>query len=304
MSWWPSALSNARWELIGPTLTAWWAERRGKGLDWTPFTTLYVARAGIPWRYLRQDFTPWETVYGYFAAWQKEGVLDQLNGLLQRLVRQAGGRSAEPSACLPHSTLGLLFGVDKFHHHTDRRGDPHAAGPAGLRGLRPAWPEPAGADGRVRLCAQAEGIALRLDAAEIQVRRPVAGRGGHSAFVSGKKQQNTMKAATVTADYKGRTLWSDTLRPGRMPDATAGRNEGIAVCFQHYPDVEVLLDDGCLGLRRDHPGQAITPPRKPNKSALPDVHAYWDRSRHWHSSDRITVERAIVGLVSDRTKTT
>nr|WP_076682029.1 hypothetical protein [Streptomyces alfalfae] len=29
----------------------------------------------------------------------------------------------------------------------------------------------------------------------------------------------------------------------------------------------MLLDDGYLGLRRDHPGQAVTPPRKPNKIA-------------------------------------
>lgn len=27
---------------------------------------------------------------------------------------------------------------------------------------------------------------------------------------------------------------------------TAARNEGIAVCFRHFPDVEVLLDDGYL----------------------------------------------------------
>ncbi|ALO91340.1 Transposase [Streptomyces hygroscopicus subsp. limoneus] len=80
--------------------------------------------------------------------------------------------------------------------------------------------------------AQAEGVELRLDATEIQVRRPPAGRGGRRAFVSGKKKQNTMKA-TVIADWRGRTLWTDTLRPGRMHDATAARNEGIAVCFQH-----------------------------------------------------------------------
>ncbi|MEU3694013.1 hypothetical protein [Streptomyces narbonensis] len=30
--------------------------------------------------------------------------------------------------------------------------------------------------------------------------------------------------------------------------ATAARNEGVAVCFQHFSEVEVLLDDGCLGL--------------------------------------------------------
>jgi hypothetical protein len=29
-----------------------------------------------------------------------------------------------------------------------------------------------------------------------------------------------------------------------MHNATAARNGGITVCFQHFPDVEVLLDDG------------------------------------------------------------
>jgi hypothetical protein len=51
---------------------------------------------------------------------------------------------------------------------------------------------------------RAEGIELGLDATEIQVRRPPAGRGGRRAFVSGKKKQNTTKA-TVTADWQGRT---------------------------------------------------------------------------------------------------
>lgn len=126
---------------------------------------------------------------------------------------------------------------------------------------------------------QAEGVELRLDATEIQVRRPPASRGGRRAFVAGKKKQNTMKA-TVIADWQGRTLWTDALRPGRMHDATAVRNEGIAMCFQHFPDVEVLLDDGYLGLSRDHPGQAITPPRKPRPGALPGRVQQWGRDRH------------------------
>lgn len=110
--------------------------------------------------------------------------------------------------------------------------------------------------------------------------------------MSGKKKQNTMKA-TVVADHRGRTLWTDALRPGRMHDATAARNEGIGICFQHYPDVEVLLDDGYLGLRRDHPGQAVTPPRKGNKISPPEVLQARQRARHRHSSKRITVEHAL-----------
>ncbi|MCX4524628.1 IS5 family transposase [Streptomyces sp. NBC_01551] len=106
----PSDLSDARWELLEPILSAWRAERRGKGLDIgrpperdlrrIMDAALYVDRTGIPWRYLPHDFAPWETVYGYFAAWQKDGVFEQLNGLLRRLVREAEGRDAEPTACV------------------------------------------------------------------------------------------------------------------------------------------------------------------------------------------------------------
>lgn len=96
------------------------------------------------------------------------------------------------------------------------------------------------------------------------------------------------------------TLWIDALRPGRTHDATAARNEGVAICFRHVPDVEVLLDDGYLGLSRDHRGQAITPPRNPDREhcpaepgALPGRVEQWERDRHGHSSDRITVEHAL-----------
>jgi transposase len=106
----PSDLSDARWELIEPVLTAWRFERRGRALDFgrppehelreIMNAILYVDRTGVQWRYLPHDFPPWETVYGYFAKWQKEGVFAQLNGLLRELVRKKEGRNAEPSACV------------------------------------------------------------------------------------------------------------------------------------------------------------------------------------------------------------
>jgi transposase len=106
----PSDLSDARWKLIEPVLTAWRAERRSKGLDIgrppehdlrAIFNAiLYIDRTGIPWRYLPHDYPPWPTVYGYFAHWQKDGVFTQLNGMLRRLVRTAEGRDPEPTACV------------------------------------------------------------------------------------------------------------------------------------------------------------------------------------------------------------
>ncbi|MFI1972566.1 transposase family protein [Streptomyces cinnamoneus] len=192
---------------------------------------------------------------------------------------------------LPHAVLALLFGVDRS---TVTRAIGEIRILLAERGC--AVPDRPGLRLRtladVFAYAHAEDIELRLDATEIQVRRPPAGRGGWCAFVSGKKKQNTMKA-TVIADWRGRTLWTDSLRPGRMHDATAARTEGIAVCFQHFPDVEVLLDDGYLGLSRDHRELAITPPRRPRPGALPGRVEQWERDRQGHSSDRITLEHAL-----------
>jgi hypothetical protein len=75
--------------------------------------------------------------------------------------------------------------------------------------------------------------------------------------------------------------------------ATSARTEGIAVCFQYFSDVEVLLDDGPIARSRDHRGLTITPPRKPRPGALPDRVEQRERDRHEHSSDRITVEHAL-----------
>ncbi|MFD6950048.1 MULTISPECIES: hypothetical protein [unclassified Nocardiopsis] len=76
-------------------------------------------------------------------------------------------------------------------------------------------------------------------------------------------------------------------------DATEVRTGGIDSCSRYFPQAEVLLDNGCLGLRRDRPDRFRTPPREPNKSALPDVHERWEYHRHAHSSNRVTVEHAL-----------
>jgi transposase len=106
----PSDLSDARWELIEPVLAAWRYERRGRALGFgrpaeldlreIMNAILYVDRTGVQWRYLPHDFPHWNSVYGYFAKWQKDGIFAQLNGLLRELVREQEGRNAEPSACL------------------------------------------------------------------------------------------------------------------------------------------------------------------------------------------------------------
>ncbi|WP_425560891.1 IS5 family transposase, partial [Luedemannella helvata] len=61
---------------------------------------LYVVRTGCSWRQLPADFPPWQTVYWYFARWEKQGVTERMLGELRRRVRRGQGRNDEPSAGL------------------------------------------------------------------------------------------------------------------------------------------------------------------------------------------------------------
>lgn len=140
--------------------------------------------------------------------------------------------------------------------------------------------------------AAAEGVKLRVDGTEVQVRRPRAGRPGRRALVSGKKKQNTIKA-TAVSDGRGRLLWLGAFRPGRMHDVTALRTDGLQDLLRRHPDAQAEVDSGYQGLARDFPAQVSAPPKKPRKDAPPEETARWDRQRHQQSSQRICVEHAI-----------
>jgi DDE superfamily endonuclease/Helix-turn-helix of DDE superfamily endonuclease len=140
--------------------------------------------------------------------------------------------------------------------------------------------------------AAAEGVELRIDGTEVQVRRPRANRPGRRAFVSGKKKQNTIKP-TVISDERGRLLWCGATHPGRMHDVTALRSEGVEDLLRQYPKVKARVDSGYRGLARDFSEQVVAPPRKPPKDADEAQRAEYDAARHAQSSQRICVEHAI-----------
>ncbi|WP_225102338.1 transposase [Streptomyces sp. CoH27] len=139
--------------------------------------------------------------------------------------------------------------------------------------------------------AAAEGIKLRIDGTETQVRRPKAHRSGRCAFVSGKKKQNTMKTTTIS-DRQGRTLWSGADRPGRMHDQTAMRTEGIAEQLRLHPTVKAEVDEGYRGLANEFPDQISAPPKKPKHDALLGERYAWREQRRRQSSRRICVGHA------------
>jgi transposase len=100
-------LSDARCALIEPMLSAWRARRAGLGIakiqhDLREIVNaiLYVNRTDVAWEYLPHDFPPYKTVHGYFALWEKEGITEAIHDALRSKVRQAAGRSPEPTAAI------------------------------------------------------------------------------------------------------------------------------------------------------------------------------------------------------------
>jgi DDE superfamily endonuclease len=192
---------------------------------------------------------------------------------------------------LPHAALAVFYGV---HRSTITRAVHEIRPLLAARGFA----VPGHTELRLRTLADvfayaaAQGVRLRLDGTEVQVRRPAANRPGRRAFVSGKKKQNTSKA-TAVSDQAGRLLWLGAFRPGRMHDVTAVRTEGIEDLLRCYPDVRAEVDTGYQGLARDFPAQVSAPPKKPAKDAPPEETARWEQQRYQQSSARICVEHAI-----------
>lgn len=191
---------------------------------------------------------------------------------------------------LPHAALALFYEVDRS---TITRAVHEVRPLLAARGF--AVPGKPGLRLRtladVFAYAAAEGIELRIDGTEVQVRRPPANRPGRRAFVCGKKRQNTKKAAVVT-DEAGRTLWTGAVRPGRMHDQTALRTEGISDLLERFPRVKTKVDAGYRGLAKQFPDQVCAPPLKPRTGAPPGEAAQWEAARKAQSSQRICVEHA------------
>jgi transposase len=106
----PTDLSDARWALAGPVLSAWRAARAAAALPVAPppehdlreivNAILHVNRAGCAWELLPHDFPPPKTAYGYYAKWEKDGTTQAIRDLLHGKAREQAGRAPEPTAAI------------------------------------------------------------------------------------------------------------------------------------------------------------------------------------------------------------
>ena len=98
----PSDLSDVEHFILEPLIPPAKTGGRSRSVNMREIVNaiFYVLRSGCAWRMLPHDLPPWQTVYGYFNTWRKEGVWETMNDALRGCVRHAAGREIEPSAAI------------------------------------------------------------------------------------------------------------------------------------------------------------------------------------------------------------
>jgi putative transposase len=60
----------------------------------------YITKTGAQWRMLPTDFPPWQTVYGYYYRWRKDGTWLTIHDELRAEVRQEVGKDEQATAAI------------------------------------------------------------------------------------------------------------------------------------------------------------------------------------------------------------
>jgi transposase len=114
-----SDLSDERWALIEPVITAWKARHPSVSGHEGRYemreivnALLYQSRTGCQWDYLPHDLPPSGVVKYYFYKWRDDGTDQVIHDLLRWQVREKKGRLADPSlVVLDTQSLHAAAGV-------------------------------------------------------------------------------------------------------------------------------------------------------------------------------------------------
>ncbi|WP_407942102.1 IS5 family transposase [Methylicorpusculum oleiharenae] len=97
----PTDLNDRKWKLIQDLFSAALpgGPPRQVNLRKIVNAILYMARSGCAWRLLPlNDFPPYQTVYGYYRRWIKDGTWERIHDTLRAQVRRKAGRHKHPTA--------------------------------------------------------------------------------------------------------------------------------------------------------------------------------------------------------------
>jgi transposase len=96
-------MTDEEWELIADLVAPYWRPGRiGRPVKVDRRRVVdaifYVAATGCQWRALPACYPNWNTVHRYHLTWSRDGTWEQIASRLAAAVREAEGRSAEPTA--------------------------------------------------------------------------------------------------------------------------------------------------------------------------------------------------------------
>jgi putative transposase len=99
----PTDLTNEQWEMLQSMLPERTWRPGGPGrppCDRRRIVNgiLYVNKTGCQWRLVPKEFGHWNTIYGYFKRWRRDGVWARVMETLRQWERRCLGRKPEPSA--------------------------------------------------------------------------------------------------------------------------------------------------------------------------------------------------------------
>ena len=127
-------LTDAQWATLAPLLPA--ASGMGRPPKWTKRQLIdgirWRIRVGAPWRDVPEQYAAWQTIYGLFRRWQRDGTWARLLAALQAHADAAGRIDWDVSV---DST------TSRAHQHAaGARRDGHAQQepPGGVSGVEPA----------------------------------------------------------------------------------------------------------------------------------------------------------------------
>lgn len=96
----PTDLTEAEWTILAPLIPTAKPGGRPRTTDMREVVNaiLYSLRSGCQWRMLPKEFPPHQTVYHYFRTWRRAGFWERIHDTLRGALREAAGRTREPSA--------------------------------------------------------------------------------------------------------------------------------------------------------------------------------------------------------------
>ncbi|MGS2641841.1 IS5 family transposase [Streptosporangium sp. G12] len=127
-------LTDEQWQVLEPVLPG--TAKRGRPVVWPKRQLIngirWRVRTGAPWRDMPAVYGPWQTVYGLFRRWQREGVWEQILSRLQARADVAG---------LICWQVNVDSTVCRAHQHAAgarRDGNAQRQPPGGIGGPEPA----------------------------------------------------------------------------------------------------------------------------------------------------------------------